>query len=62
MIVNKENDYLNFGYFLSGEINRTKRKYQEFKAQGGGSEVDFGLFLVGDASYVKKEFILWSNS
>lgn len=62
MIENKDKDYLNFGYYLTGEIIRTERKLIEFKKLGGGSEVDFGLFLVGDDSFVKKEFILWSCS
>ena len=62
MIQDKYKDHLHFGYYLDGDYKRIERKLIEFRKQGGGTEIDFGLFLVADPNFVKGEFLRWERS
>jgi hypothetical protein len=54
-------DYLDFTYFL-GE-GRQEKKLNEYLrcCQYPPSIIEYALYLVGDAEFVKREFIIWSR-
>lgn len=62
MIVDKYKYHLSFGYYLDGDHERIEKKLIEFKKETGGSEIDFGLFIVADEKFVKEQFLLWERS
>jgi len=55
-------EYLAFGYLLSGERLRSERKLKEFmKTDLPKNLAEYGNFVCADSVYVKKELELFNN-
>jgi hypothetical protein len=55
-------EYLAFGYLLSGEKLRSERKLKEFmKTDLDKNLAEFGNFVCADYNYVKKELELFNS-
>ena len=58
----EKDEYLEFSYLLTGEKLRSEKKLKEFlKTDLPKNLCEFGMFVCGDAVYVKKELELFIN-
>ena len=61
-MIDKYKDHVHFAHHLTDDRAMIYRKLQEFIKQGGGNEIEFGCFIIGDANKVKEVYFEWLNS